>query len=81
MSLDATPVGLCRELGEEPASVALAWVLSNEVVTAPIIGPRTIAQLDGAQRALEMKLSKDVLARIDTIWPGPGGRAPYAYAW
>jgi aryl-alcohol dehydrogenase-like predicted oxidoreductase len=71
---------LCRELGEDPANVALAWVLSNEVVTAPIVGPRTIAQLDGAQRALDITLSKEVLTKIDAIWPGPG-KAPYAYAW
>jgi aryl-alcohol dehydrogenase-like predicted oxidoreductase len=73
--------GLCRELGEEPAHVALAWLLSNPVITAPITGPRTVAQLDGAQRAMEITLSKDVLAKIDSIWPGPGGKAPYAYAW
>ena len=48
--------GLCRELGEHPANVALAWILSNEVVTAPIVGPRTVAQLDGAQRALEITM-------------------------
>jgi aryl-alcohol dehydrogenase-like predicted oxidoreductase len=72
---------LCRELGEEPANVALAWLLSNPVVTAPIIGPRTPAQLDGALRALEITLSKDALTRIDAIWPGPGGKAPQAYAW
>jgi aryl-alcohol dehydrogenase-like predicted oxidoreductase len=71
---------LCMELGEEPANVALAWVLSNEVVTAPIVGPRTITQLDGAQRALDITLSKEVLTKIDAIWPGPG-KAPYAYAW
>ncbi|MFN2148470.1 MAG: aldo/keto reductase, partial [Anaerolineales bacterium] len=43
---------LCRELGEQPADVALAWLLHNPVVTAPIIGPRTMEQLEGAQRAL-----------------------------
>ncbi len=72
---------LCREMGEEPANVALAWVLSNPVVTAPIIGPRTMEQLTGSLRALEIKLSDDILKRLDTIWPGPGGQAPEAYAW
>ena len=37
---------LCRQLGEQPAAVALAWLLHNPVVTAPIIGPRTIEQLE-----------------------------------
>ncbi len=73
--------GLCRELGEEPADVALAWLLHNPAVTAPIIGPRTMEQLTRSLRALDVTLSADVLARLDAIWPGPGGEAPEAYAW
>ena len=73
--------GLCRELGESPADVALAWLLANPAVTAPIIGPRTMEQLTGSLRALEIALSAEQLARLDRIWPGPGGEAPEAYAW
>ena len=73
--------GLCRELGEQPADVALAWLLHNPVVTAPIIGPRTLEQLMGSLRAVEIQLSDETLARLDQIWPGPGGEAPKAYAW
>jgi aryl-alcohol dehydrogenase-like predicted oxidoreductase len=73
--------GFCQELGEQPADVALAWLLHNPVVTAPIIGPRTREQLEGSLRALEIKLSTDSLARLDQIWPGPGSEAPEAYAW
>jgi len=72
---------LCRELGERPADVALAWLLHNPAVTAPIIGPRTIEQLDGSLRALEIKLSAETLQKLDAIFPGPGGPAPEAYAW
>jgi aryl-alcohol dehydrogenase-like predicted oxidoreductase len=50
-------------------------------VTAPIIGPRTLDQLNGSLRALEITLSDEALARLDAIWPGPGGPAPEAYAW
>jgi aryl-alcohol dehydrogenase-like predicted oxidoreductase len=71
----------CRELGEQPADVALAWLLHNPAVTAPIIGPRTMEQLTGSLRALEIKLTKDALAKLDQIFPGPGGQAPEAYAW
>ncbi|HWO13293.1 MAG TPA: aldo/keto reductase [Polyangiaceae bacterium] len=73
--------GLAAELGEEPANVALAWLLHNPVVTAPIIGPRTIEQLDATIRCTELKLEKPVLERLDAIFPGPGGEAPKAYAW
>ncbi|MGC9395346.1 MAG: aldo/keto reductase [Anaerolineae bacterium] len=72
---------LCKDMGENPADVALAWLLHNPVVTAPIIGPRTMEQLNGSLRALEIKLSDEVLAKLDEIWPGPGGPAPEAYAW
>jgi aryl-alcohol dehydrogenase-like predicted oxidoreductase len=71
----------CRDLGEQPADVALAWLLHNPSVTAPIIGPRTMEQLEGAQRALEIRLDEAALQKIDGIWPGPGGEAPQAYAW
>lgn len=71
----------CADLGEEPANVALAWLLKNPVVTAPIIGPRTMEQLKMSERALEIKLTKKNLEKLDEIWPGPGGHAPEAYAW
>jgi len=72
---------LCSEMGEHPANVALAWLIRNPVVTAPIVGPRTLEQLDDALRALEVKLSDDVMRRLDGIFPGLGGEAPMAYAW
>jgi aryl-alcohol dehydrogenase-like predicted oxidoreductase len=76
---------LCRDLGEQPADVALAWLLHNPVVTAPIIGPRTVEQLDGSLRAPEIQLSQQTLDRLEEIFPGPGkGQglpAPEAYAW
>lgn len=71
----------CRALGERPADVALAWVLANPAVTAPIIGPRTLEQLEGSMRALELRLPEDAMKRLDEIFPGPGGPAPEAYAW
>ena len=72
---------LCDDLGERPSDVALAWLLTNPVVTAPIIGPRTVEQLESLLRALDVKLGDDVLAKLDEIFPGPGGPSPEAYAW
>jgi len=71
----------CKELGDKPADVALAWLLHNPAVTAPIIGPRSMDQLTGCLRALEIKLDEAALKKLDEIWPGPGGEAPEAYAW
>jgi aryl-alcohol dehydrogenase-like predicted oxidoreductase len=72
---------LCDDMGERPADVALAWLLHQPAVTAPIIGPRTEDQLLGNLRALEIELSEEVLGKLDEIFPGPGGTAPEAYAW
>lgn len=72
---------LCAQLGQEPAKVALAWLLHNPVVAAPIVGPSSIAQLESAAAATDVKLDADTLGKLDKIWPGPGGEAPQAYAW
>jgi aryl-alcohol dehydrogenase-like predicted oxidoreductase len=72
---------LCQQLGEQPSDVALAWLLHNPVVTAPITGPRTTEQMTRNLRAFEISLSNETLQRLDEIWPGPGGEAPNAYAW
>ena len=71
---------LCRQVGEKPADVALAWLLNNPIVTAPIIGPRTREQLDGSLKALEIKLEAETLQKIDEIFPG-FKTAPEHYAW
>jgi aryl-alcohol dehydrogenase-like predicted oxidoreductase len=72
---------LCSEIGEKPGDVALAWLMHNPDVTAPIIGPRNMEQLTTATRGMELKLSPEFLKKLDEIWPGPGGEAPEAYAW
>lgn len=72
---------LCDRLGEHPANVGLAWLLHQKGVTAPIIGPRTVEQLTGSMRVVDITLGDAELAELDTIFPGPGGPAPEAYAW
>jgi NDP-hexose 2,3-enoyl reductase len=74
---------LCADLGTDPADVALGWLLSRPGVTAPIIGPRTIQQLDATLGALEVNLSDETLARLDELFPpiGNGGPGPEAWAW
>jgi aryl-alcohol dehydrogenase-like predicted oxidoreductase len=71
----------CAELGQPPAEVALAWLLHQPAVTAPIVGPRTLDQLVSGIRAEHLALDDKALARLDQIFPGPGGAAPEAYAW
>src|SRR5215831_6633511 len=54
----------CKLMGEKPADVALAWLLTNPVVTAPIIGPRTLEQLKGNLRALKIKFTKAEMQKL-----------------
>ncbi|WP_432861662.1 aldo/keto reductase [Microbispora rosea] len=74
---------LCADIGEEPTTVALAWLLSRPGVTAPVIGPRTPGQLDLPLAALRTELSAETLTRLDELFPpvGNGGPGPEAWAW
>lgn len=71
---------LADRIDQPPATVALAWLLHQPVVTAPIIGPRTVDQLLAAVGALEVSLDADVLGKLDEIFPGYRP-APQHYAW
>jgi aryl-alcohol dehydrogenase-like predicted oxidoreductase len=70
----------CREWGHASADVGLAWLLHQPVVTAPIVGPRTMEQFEGSLRALDVRLDETQLARLDEIFPGYRA-APMEYAW
>jgi aryl-alcohol dehydrogenase-like predicted oxidoreductase len=71
----------CRSIGRTTSDVALGWLVRQPGVTAPIIGPRTMAQFDASVAALDIKLDDGVLTRVNELFPGPGGPAPEAYAW
>ncbi len=62
---------LAQEAGLTLVHMALAFVLQHPAVTAPIIGPRTMEQLESQLAAADVTLSSDVLDRIDKIVP-PG---------
>ena len=62
---------LAEEAGLSLIHLALAFTLAHPAVTSPIIGPRTMEQLETQLGAVDVTLSADVLARIDEIVP-PG---------
>ncbi len=72
---------LAQEMGKKEADIALAWLIQNPAVTAPIIGPRTEDQLVDSLGALEVSFTPENLAQLEAIFPGPGKPAPEAYAW
>jgi aryl-alcohol dehydrogenase-like predicted oxidoreductase len=58
------------ERGTDMAALALAWVMSHPLVTAPIVGPRRPDHLGPARRALEIRLSKEERAMIGAFFNG-----------
>jgi aryl-alcohol dehydrogenase-like predicted oxidoreductase len=62
---------LCHDLGEKPVNVTLAWEMAHPAVTAPIIGPATLADMEEMLRSVEITLAEDVLKEIDRIFPPP----------
>lgn len=78
--LQTDHIDVDQMLGESPGTVGLSWLLHRPGVSAPIVGPRTMQQLDEAVHATTVVLTDQVLARLDEILPGPGP-APEAYAW
>jgi len=70
----------CDEFAEDPANTALAWLLNQPGITSPIIGPRTLQQLESSLRALEINFTEESLSKLDAIFP-PAGQSPQYYAW
>ena len=70
----------CEEIGYEPGEVALAWLIHQPAVTAPIIGPRTQAQLTASLPAVDIELTGEQLAKLDEIFPGYK-TSPEDHAW
>jgi aryl-alcohol dehydrogenase-like predicted oxidoreductase len=60
-----------RRLGAHPATLAVAWVMSHPAVTAPIIGARSLEQLEPSLAAAELKLTAEQRAEISALSPEP----------
>ncbi len=73
-------LAIAREVDAPPAQVAIAWLLHKDAASSttlvPILGPRTLAQLDGTLGALDVKLTAEQVARLDAASAVPLG-APY----
>jgi aryl-alcohol dehydrogenase-like predicted oxidoreductase len=65
-------LNLCHEVGHSPAAVAVAWQLHQPGITCPIIGPRTLAQVEGFEHTAEICLGPEFLVRLDDIFPPTG---------
>ena len=70
----------CHDVGVTQEEAGLAWQVRNPLVTCPIIGASEASQIESSCKALEVVLTPDLLAQLDSIFP-PVGPAPEAYAW
>lgn len=62
---------IAQELDLSPAQLAIAWILHNPVVSSVILGVTRVEQLEDNLRAVEAKLSEDVVARLEELFPVP----------
>jgi aryl-alcohol dehydrogenase-like predicted oxidoreductase len=70
---------LCHDIGEPVGAVTIAWQLAHPAVTSSIIGPCTPKDLEELIHAADIDLSESTMQRIDEIFPGTGGPAPWSY--
>ncbi len=62
---------LCADLGHHPASVAVAWVASHPAVTCPILGARSLEQLEPSLSALEVPMTPELREELSQLTPKP----------
>lgn len=59
---------VAKQRGKQPAQIALAWTLAQPGITAPIFGPTSVAHVEAAVAALDIKMDSDELARINSAY-------------
>ena len=62
---------LAREIGQHPASVAVAWVATHPGITAPILGARNLEQLEPSLKALDVGMTPELRERVSQLSPAP----------
>ena len=62
---------LARDLGFDPAALAVAWAGAHPAITAPIIGARNLEQLEGSLKAVDVDMTPDLYAVISALTPNP----------
>ncbi|HEO69940.1 MAG TPA: aldo/keto reductase [Candidatus Hydrogenedentes bacterium] len=66
-------VRIAADFGVTAAELALAWCLRSPHVSSVILGTSRVAQLEQNLKALDVALTEDVIAKLDELYPPPGG--------
>jgi aryl-alcohol dehydrogenase-like predicted oxidoreductase len=64
-------VRFAREIGQSPTALAVAWVMHHPAVTAPIIGARSVEQLEGSLAALKIDMTGELYGRLGELTDAP----------
>jgi aryl-alcohol dehydrogenase-like predicted oxidoreductase len=64
-------MALAAELGVHPTTLAVAWVAAHPAVTAPLLGARSVEQLEPSLAAASLRLPPEILQRIAALTPAP----------
>lgn len=64
-------LALAAELGVQPTTLAVAWVLAHPAVTAPLLGARSVEQLEPSLAAASLHLDAEILTRLSALTPAP----------
>lgn len=62
---------IAREAAMHPATLAVAWVMAQPGVTAPLLGARSVAQLEPSLAAADVTLDRALLDRVSALFPSP----------
>jgi aryl-alcohol dehydrogenase-like predicted oxidoreductase len=66
-----------KELGVEPSQVAYSWVANRAGVVAPIVGAKTLPQLESNLLAADLDLGEEITARLDAVSAPTPNDYPY----
>ena len=64
-------VAVAEEFGVNPASLAIAWVMANPAITAPIVGARKMQHLEAVLEATQIEMTPEMYKRISSCTPAP----------
>uniref|UniRef100_U9STJ5 NADP-dependent oxidoreductase domain-containing protein n=1 Tax=Rhizophagus irregularis (strain DAOM 181602 / DAOM 197198 / MUCL 43194) TaxID=747089 RepID=U9STJ5_RHIID len=73
-------IAISKEINRSPVQIALNWIQQKPGITSPLIGARTVAQLEENLKSLEFKLTPEQMKRLDDVSQPTGREVPFPYS-
>ncbi|GES75654.1 aldo/keto reductase [Rhizophagus clarus] len=74
-------IAISKEIGRTPVQVAMNWVQQKPGIASPLIGAKTVTQLEENLKTLEFKLTPEQMKRLDEVSKPTEIPFPYSYVW